>query len=131
MPVKNGHTTSRYGFRKDPINGAHRNHRGIDLAAPRGTTVTSIADGYVTFIGRRGAYGKVIEITHSDSLKSRYAHLNSYNVSMGKVVNKGSKIGEVGSTGRVTGPHLHLEVWKKGNTVDPLYYLRGIKYVDN
>jgi len=131
MPVSNGNTTSRYGFRKDPINGAHRNHRGIDVAAPRGTSVKSIADGYVTFMGRRGAYGKVIEITHSDLLKSRYAHLHSYNVKMGNVVNKGAKIGEVGSTGRVTGPHLHLEVWKKGKTVDPFNYLKGIKYIDN
>ena len=131
MPVSNGNTTSRYGLRKDPINGAHRNHRGIDVAAPTGTSIKSIANGFVTFIGRRGGYGKVIEITHSDSLKSRYAHLDSYNVSMGKVVIKGDKIGEVGSTGRVTGPHLHLEVWKKGTTVDPFNYLSGIKYVDN
>lgn len=123
LPVTNGYTSSGYGPRRDPISGKHRNHRGIDIAAPKGTEIKAFASGFVSFIGRKGGYGNTLEIQHSDSLKSRYAHLHSFNVKLGQVVRKGDKVAEVGSTGRVTGPHLHLEVWKNNKTVDPMSYL--------
>ncbi len=129
-PILNGYTSSRYGMRRDPINGKHRNHRGLDVAAPKGTMIQAIASGFVSFVGRKGGYGNILEIQHSDSLKSRYAHLNSFNVKQGQVVHKGDKVAEVGSTGRVTGPHLHLEVWKNNKTVDPLSYLEGLNYIE-
>jgi len=130
LPVSNGYVSSSYGPRRDPINGKHRNHRGVDIAAPTGTEIKAFASGFVSFVGRKGGYGKVLEIKHSDSLKTRYAHLHSYNVKLGQVVHKGDKVAEVGSTGRVTGPHLHLEVWKNNKTVNPMIYLKdfsGIK----
>ncbi len=130
QPVPKGYISSRYGPRRDPINGKHRNHNGVDLAAPTGTEVQTIASGFVSYVGRKGGYGKVVEIRHSHSLKSRYAHLSTFNVSLGEVVRKGAKIGEVGSTGRVTGPHLHLEVWKNRKTVDPLSYLEGFNMIE-
>ncbi len=129
-PVPTGYVSSRFGPRRDPINGKHRNHNGVDLAAPTGTEVQTIASGFVSFVGRKGGYGNVIEIQHSHSLKSRYAHLNAFNVSVGDVVRKGIKIGEVGSTGRVTGPHLHLEVWRNQKPVDPLSYLEGFNVIE-
>jgi murein DD-endopeptidase MepM/ murein hydrolase activator NlpD len=129
-PVPNGYTSSIYGLRRDPINGKHRQHRGIDVAAQTGTVVHAIANGFVTFVGKKGGYGNVLEITHSDSLKSRYAHLNAFNVSVGEVVRKGDDVAEVGSTGRVTGPHLHLEVWKDGKPINPVKYLEGLNYIE-
>lgn len=123
-PVNKGYISSAYGFRRDPINGKHRNHRGIDIAGRTGTLINTIASGFVSFTGRKGGYGKVVEIQHTDSLKSRYAHLNVISVREGQVVRKGDNIAKMGSTGRVTGPHLHLEVWKNGKTVNPSVYLK-------
>lgn len=122
-PVKTGYISSRFGMRNDPINGRHRFHKGIDIAGKRGTPINTIASGFVTFAGRKGGYGNVIEIHHSDSLKSRYAHLDRINVKKGTVVRKGGSIATMGSTGRVTGPHLHLEVWENGKAVNPEKYL--------
>jgi len=130
MPVLKGYTSSHYGMRRDPINGKYRNHRGIDVAAVEGTKVQAIASGFVSYIGRKGGYGNVLEIKHSSSLKSRYAHLHSFNVKLGQVVRKGDKVAEVGNTGRSTGPHLHLEVWKNGKTVDPMSYLGSFNTVN-
>ena len=125
-PVGNGYVSSNFGMRTDPINGRHRYHKGIDIAAKTGEPVSSIASGFVTFVGRKGDYGKVIEIHHSDSLKSRYAHLNSFSVKTGSVVRKGQRIATIGSTGRVTGSHLHIEIWKNGKAINPKKYIKGI-----
>lgn len=123
-PVNKGYISSSYGYRRDPINGKHRNHRGIDIAGRTGTLINTIASGFVSFTGWKSGYGKVVEIQHSDSLKSRYAHLSVISVRRGRVVHKGDNIAKMGSTGRVTGPHLHLEVWKNGKTVNPSAYLK-------
>jgi len=122
-PVKTGYVSSKYGMRNDPINGRHRFHKGIDIAGKKGSPIETIASGFVTFAGRKGGYGNVVEIHHSDSLKSRYAHLNAILVKKGSVVRQGEKIATLGATGRVTGPHLHLEVWKNGSAVNPQKYL--------
>lgn len=122
-PLKTGYISSKYGMRNDPINGSHRFHQGIDLAGVRGSPIEAIASGFVTFAGHKGGYGNVVEIHHSDSLKSRYAHLDKILVKKGSVVRQGNKIGTLGATGRVTGPHLHLEVWKNGKAVNPEKYL--------
>jgi len=122
-PVENGYISSNYGMRTDPINGKHRYHKGVDIAGKQGTLINTIASGFVTFVGKKGGYGNVVEIHHSDALKSRYAHIETILVEKGKVVRKGELIATMGSTGRVTGPHLHLEVWKNGKAENPSNYL--------
>lgn len=123
-PVGKGYISSNYGSRRDPINGKRRFHEGVDIAGKKGTPISTIANGFVSFTGRKGGYGKVVEINHSDSLKSRYAHLDRILVKKGQVVRKGDTIAKMGSTGRSTGPHLHLEIRKNGKTVNPNVYLK-------
>ncbi len=122
-PVDVGYISSRYGMRSDPINGKYRKHSGIDIAAKKGSVIRTMGSGFVTFAGRKGGYGKVIEIHHSDSLKSRYAHLDKILVEEGDVVRKGIQIAKMGRTGRATGSHLHLEVWQNGIAVNPEDYV--------
>lgn len=123
-PVKKGYISSAFGKRRDPFNGRSRMHGGIDFAGPRGTEIHSVAGGVVSFVGRKGGYGNVVEIDHGDNLVSRYAHLNKSLVDKGAVVNKADRIALMGSTGRSTGPHLHLEILKEGQRVDPQVYLK-------
>lgn len=122
-PVRKGYVSSNFGKRRDPFNGRQRHHNGIDIAAKHGSKIHTIASGFVTFAGRKGAYGNVIDIHHSDTLKSRYAHLDKIKVKKGEVVRKADIIATMGKTGRATGPHLHLEVWKNGRPVDPNSYI--------
>ena len=123
-PVKHGYISSRFGYRKDPFNGRKRFHSGLDIALPTNSNIYAIANGFVTYAGRKGTYGKLLEINHSKSIKSRYAHLNSFLVKSGQLVKKGDLIGKVGSTGRSTGPHLHLEIKENKKAVDPYIYLK-------
>ncbi|WP_299879606.1 M23 family metallopeptidase [uncultured Cocleimonas sp.] len=118
-PVKKGYISSTFGKRRDPINGHQRHHNGIDIAAKLGTEINTIGSGFVTFAGRKGGYGNVVEIHHSDALKSRYAHLRKILVKKGDVVHKGENIATMGKTGRATGPHLHLEVWENDKPTNP------------
>ena len=122
-PLKKGYISSFFGKRRDPINGSARHHSGLDIAAKTGTNVHAIANGFVTFKGKKGAYGNLLEINHSESLKSRYAHLSAFSVKKGDLVKKGDVIGKVGATGRVTGPHLHLEIKEDNKIIDPTVYL--------
>ncbi|MEE9309392.1 MAG: M23 family metallopeptidase [Cocleimonas sp.] len=124
-PLKKGYISSPYGKRRDPINGSARHHNGLDIAAKTGTEVYAIANGFVTFKGRKGAYGNLLELNHSESLKSRYAHLSAFSVKQGDMVRKGDVIGKVGATGRVTGPHLHLEIKENNKIIDPKVYLKN------
>jgi len=107
--------------------GEHRgdhDHRGIDIKGAQGDAVVSTGQGVVTRIGNEsGGYGNFIEVDHGNNLKTRYAHLSKTNVGAGDTVSKGQKIGEVGSTGRSTGPHLHYEVLQKGVKVDPSTFM--------
>ena len=122
-PVATGYVSSTFGKRRDPINGHQRHHRGIDIAAKHGSKIHTIASGFVTFSGKKGGYGNVIDIHHSDSLKSRYAHLDTIKVKKGEVVRKGDIVATMGKTGRATGSHLHLEVWKNNRPVNPESYI--------
>lgn len=94
-------------------------HPGLDLAAPTGTPVGSIAPGRVTFAGGAGDCGLRVVVDHGGGLESRYCHLSRITTSMGAQVGSGEKLGEVGSTGNATGPHLHLEVARGGTLQDP------------
>jgi murein DD-endopeptidase MepM/ murein hydrolase activator NlpD len=98
------------GWRRDPFTTEWRYHRGLDLAAPEGTEVLSVAGGRVVFSGEQGSYGRTVIVEDSRGNRVRYAHLKDIHVQEGEEVQRGQKLGEVGSTGRSTGPHLHLEV---------------------
>lgn len=124
-PLVNFLPTSLYGLRKDPFTGALRKHRGIDYAAPVGSEVTAPSYGTVAFAGRRGGYGKVVDIDHGNGLITRYAHLSRIASAEGDPVNPGDVIGHVGSTGRSTGSHLHYEVILNGKQVDPLPFIEA------
>jgi len=109
LPVEEGRVSSRFGMRKDPIQGDARMHSGIDYAVPEGTNVRSIQGGRVVFAGNKGGYGKTVEIEHPDGTRTRYAHLREFGVQPGEEVTAGRNIALSGSTGRSTGPHLHVE----------------------
>lgn len=113
--------SSPYGWRRHPVLMYRIFHKGVDLACSKGTPVYAAADGTVTHIGRKGAYGKYIRIKHAGGYETAYAHLNGYRKGLknGSRVKSGEIIGYVGATGRVTGPHLHFEVWKNGKTTNP------------
>ncbi len=122
-PVRKGYVSSSFGMRRDPFNGRSKMHRGIDFAGARGTAVHSVASGVISFVGHKGGYGIVVEVDHGDNLVSRYAHLDEALVEKGAVIKKADKIALLGSTGRSTGPHLHLEILRNGERIDPQLYL--------
>lgn len=102
-----------------------RQHTGVDIDANYGDAVYASDGGVVSFAGFLGTYGKLVEIDHQNGYKTRYAHLSQILVSKGDTLTKGELLGNVGTTGRVTGPHLHFEVIVNGKSQDPLNYLRG------
>lgn len=116
--------TSPYGWRVHPILKTKRMHTGIDIGAPKGSIVAAADNGKVIDVGWRGAYGQIVLINHGNNTTTMYAHLSAYSVKVGDVVKKGQQIAQVGSTGWSTGPHLHFEVRKNGNTVNPTYYVK-------
>ncbi len=121
-PVEYTRVSSRFNKkRRHPILGFTKAHNGTDFAAPRGTPVRAMADGVVTFAGRKGPSGKLVVIDHQNGLKTYYAHLSSFAKGMrkGKRVGQKQLIGRVGTTGRSTGPHLHLGVKRNGRWQDP------------
>lgn len=119
-PVQ-GRLTSKYGNRVHPITGEYKFHNGIDLAAPVGTPIVSIASGTVKKTWYDNLNGNAISILHDNGYTSGYAHLHSIDVTPGQKVTKGQKIGTVGNTGASTGAHLHLTIRDlTGKTVDPL-----------
>jgi len=112
-------TTSPYGWRADPFTGAQKHHAGVDLGAAYGTAVPAAAAGRVVSVGEQGAYGTQIVVEHEPGLQTRYAHLSAVNVAVGDRVGQGQEIGRVGQSGRATGPHLHFELIRDGQRVDP------------
>jgi murein DD-endopeptidase MepM/ murein hydrolase activator NlpD len=110
---------SGYGMRTHPIHGDQRMHHGVDLGAETGTPISAISDGIVSFAGERGGYGNLVIIDHGGGYETRYAHQAQLAVTAGDLVRSGDLIGYVGSTGASTGPHLHFEVRRDGESVDP------------
>ena len=102
-----------------------RMHNGTDFAAPIGTPVYATADGVVIFAGWSSGYGRLIKIQHEFGIETRYAHLNAIRVSVGDRVSRGQRIGDMGNSGRSTGPHLHYEVHVGGRPVNPMTYIRA------
>jgi murein DD-endopeptidase MepM/ murein hydrolase activator NlpD len=121
-PIR-GILSSPYGWRNDPISGVRRYHAALDLAAPTGTPIKAALDGRIVTLGFSSVYGNYIIISHSGGFQTLYAHMNSTSVGQGAYVQQGAKIGEVGSTGYSTGPHLHFAVFKNGKAVNPLELL--------
>ncbi len=121
-PVK-GWVSSPFGIRADPFTGRLSMHTGVDIASPLGSVVHAMGDGVVTYSGPRFGYGNLVEITHGQGYITRYAHLEQELVKVGDRVAKGQPIGRVGSTGRSTGPHLHVEVLVNQKKMDPISYL--------
>ena len=117
---------SGYGYRTDPFTKARKFHFGMDFTAPRGTPVYASGDGIVSRADNRASgYGKHIRIKHGFGYMSLYAHLYKYNVRRGQKVKRGDLIGLVGNTGRSAGPHLHYEVHKNGEAINPIHYYYG------
>ena len=114
--------TSYYGYRVHPITGVKDYHAGADIGVPTGTEIHAGHDGTVTFAGSNGNYGLVVVLEDGDGLVSKYAHCNTLTVSVGQTVSAGDVIATVGSTGNSTGPHLHLEIIKDGQYLNPLYF---------
>jgi murein DD-endopeptidase MepM/ murein hydrolase activator NlpD len=117
--------TSGFGVRSDPFLGRPAMHTGLDFRAATGDPVRATANGKVVSSGWAGGYGRMVEIDHGNGLSTRYGHLSEINVKVGDPIKIGQVIGEVGSTGRSTGPHLHYETRIDGEAVDPQKFLRA------
>ncbi len=116
-PTVGGSITSKQGERWGSF------HKGIDIAGVSDRTIKTVDNGKVTAAGKRSGYGNQITINHNNGMKTTYSHLSSISVSVGDTVQKGDKIGVMGTTGKSTGIHLHLEVYKNGNLQNPMKYL--------
>jgi murein DD-endopeptidase MepM/ murein hydrolase activator NlpD len=114
-----GRLSSAYGWRRDPIDGALKFHKGVDLAIPVGQDVPAARAGQVAFAGEMSGYGLTVLVDHGGGTSTRYAHLSELEVQAGDQVAAGQTIAKSGATGRVTGPHLHFEVLQDGQPVDP------------
>lgn len=121
-PVVSTKITSEFGNRMHPVLKENRFHRGVDISSVKGAAVNSGVKGVVTYAGVKGNYGNMIEVRRNDGLKVRYAHLSKIEVRVGQTVQEGDKIGEVGSTGMATVPHLHYEVLIEDIPVDPMKF---------
>ncbi len=129
QPINNDQLTrmaSGYGYRSDPFTKARKMHRGMDFTAPRGTPVYASGDGKVKRADNNSSgYGKHIRVDHGYGYMSLYAHLSKYNVKKGQKVKRGDLIGFVGSTGRSEAPHLHYEVFKDKDRINPINFYYG------
>jgi murein DD-endopeptidase MepM/ murein hydrolase activator NlpD len=121
--------TSGFGIRRDPINGRAASHHGIDFSAAWASPVTATASGTVKFAGVRQGFGRVVEIDHGNGFMTRYAHLNRITVQQGQRVKLHQKVGELGNSGRSTGPHVHYEVLFRGQPRNPLRFIEAGRYV--
>lgn len=127
IAMEGTYITSGYGNRLHPIQGVYKNHAGIDISGSNvnGAPVVAAADGVVTYAGWIGGYGNCIIINHGSGIVSLYGHGSETVATVGQVVKQGDIIMKVGSTGNSTGPHVHFEIRKNGEVVDPIPYLNG------
>ena len=122
LPV-NGYITDGFGMRRNPFNGEGREvHEGLDIAVDFGTPGAATADGLVIYAAPHAGYGNLVIVYHSNGITSRYGHLSRIAVEAGQRVKRGDQVGNVGSTGRSTGPHVHYEIRENDQSVDPLRY---------
>ncbi|MCH5277707.1 MAG: M23 family metallopeptidase [Desulfovibrionaceae bacterium] len=122
--------SSEYGKRRDPKRrGRYRTHHGVDIRAPKGSPVLAFKGGTVIRASFFSGYGRTVEIRQYDGMVARYAHLNTILVTEGEDVSAGTRVGEVGRTGRTTGAHLHFELLKDGKSHDPMQFLTRAEQV--
>ena len=121
-PVDGARISSQFGYRTHPILGYTKLHKGTDFAAPTGTPIYAAGDGVIQVAAPRGAAGNFISLQHDNGWRTTYMHLNSFAAvsAPGARVTQGTEIGQVGTTGRSTGPHLHFEVYIDGEPVDSM-----------
>jgi murein DD-endopeptidase MepM/ murein hydrolase activator NlpD len=134
LPIGNpapGHSiSSSFGIRSDPILRMPAFHSGMDFIASAGFPIRATAPGTVSVAGRNGGYGRMVEVDHGNGFSTRYAHMSRIRVKIGQKIAAGDIVGDVGSTGRSTGPHLHYEVRRNGEAVDPLRFLKAGKKIE-
>ena len=118
-PSEGGWLSSNYGRRIDPFSGEPAFHEGVDIANDKGAAVEAIAPGVVVWAGERTGYGEMVAIDHGNGYRTRYAHCAEVTVAVGTRVAEGDEIAKVGETGRSTGPHIHLEVLRDGEQINP------------
>src|SRR2546425_6851707 len=118
-----GRLMSSFGRRSDPFSGEGAYHSGVDISAPTGTPVKAAADGVVTYAQNFGGYGRLVIVTHGRGVETCYGHLSKFDVIAGQEIRQGEILGRVGTSGRVTAPHLHYEVRVGGAPVNPYRYL--------
>ncbi len=123
LPVASGYYSSNFGFRIDPFNGRNTFHAGVDFIAAPGSPILAAAGGVVAASEWHAEYGNMVDIDHDNGLTTRYAHLAKKIVKAGDVVLKGQRIGDLGQTGRATGPHLHFEVRENSVPLNPSRFL--------
>jgi murein DD-endopeptidase MepM/ murein hydrolase activator NlpD len=122
LPV-NGYVTDGFGMRRNPFSGEGREvHEGLDIAVDFGTPVTTTADGLVIYAAPHAGYGNLVIVYHSNGITTRYGHLSRISVEAGQRVRRSDQVGNAGSTGRSTGPHVHYEIRENDQSVDPLRY---------
>jgi hypothetical protein len=122
-PLKfTGRITSYFGWRKDPFTSSHSRHRGVDFAAYYGAPIVATSDGIVSFSGWKGAYGRLVNVRHSNGYVTYYGHCSKILVRPGQKVRQGQIIAKVGSTGRSTGPHCHYEIRLRNQAFNPLRF---------
>jgi len=126
VPLALTRVTSAFGYRQNPVTGKPQKHIGLDIAAREGIEVKSIGPGAIIFAGKFGHYGNLVTVLHGKQITSLYGHLHEIRVRVGELILEGSIIGTVGSTGRVTGPHLHLEIRNAGVAINPTGLLAAI-----
>lgn len=124
-PVWTYWLSSPFGKRSDPFNAKSARHKGVDLASNKGNKIKSMAEGRVTRAETVSGYGKMVEIDHGNGFKTKYAHMNAIYVKKGQNIAQGETVGEVGSTGRSTGPHLHYEVLYDGVHLNPMVFIKA------
>ncbi|MGH7369768.1 MAG: M23 family metallopeptidase, partial [Candidatus Methylomirabilaceae bacterium] len=112
-----------FGHRRSPFTGRRQMHEGVDISNSVGTPIVAPADGVVSYAGPLGGFGNVVSIDHGHQISTFYAHLHQHAVSRGQRVRRGDRIATLGTSGRVTGPHLHYEIQVKGETIDPTRYI--------
>jgi len=120
----NGRLTSRFGYRQNPFGQNMQFHQGLDIANTSGTIIEAAGKGEIVFSDHKSGYGKTIIIDHGNNYKTLYAHNSKLLVNVGDIVEKGQPISEMGSTGRSTGSHLHFEIHKNDNPIDPFNLLK-------
>jgi len=121
--------TSGFGIRRDPFNGRAASHHGLDFSAAWAAPVVATAPGVVRYSGYRQGFGRTVEIDHGNGFVTRYAHLHRRSVKRGQEIKLHQKIGELGNSGRSTGPHVHYEILYRGRPQDPEKFIEAGRYV--